>query len=73
MCLAMPMKIEKVEKDCAQVRVGSVRATVNIQLISKPCKGDYVLVHAGIAIEKINSRKAKETRALYRTMKVSER
>lgn len=54
------MKIESIEGAMAKVSVGSIKSSVSIQLIEKPEKGDYVLVHAGIAIEKINKARAKE-------------
>ncbi|MFA5039395.1 MAG: HypC/HybG/HupF family hydrogenase formation chaperone [Candidatus Omnitrophota bacterium] len=66
MCLAIPMKIERIEGAYASVSAPSLEARVNIQLLSKPRKGDYVLVHAGVAIEKINRRKAQETLVFYR-------
>ena len=70
MCLAIPMKIEKIEKAQALALAGPVRARINIQLIGKVRPGDYVLVHAGLAIEKINGRKAKAVLALHRKIKI---
>lgn len=66
MCLAVPMKIETIDKTEALVSAGSLKARVNIQLLPSLKKGDYVLVHAGLAIEKIDPRKAKDTLRLYR-------
>ena len=66
MCLAVPMKIESIEKTDALVSAGPLRARVNIQLLQSLKKGDYVLVHAGIAIEKVDPRKAREALRLYR-------
>jgi len=64
MCIAYPMKIERIEGTMAKVSVGSIKSSVSIQLIEKPKKGDYVLVHAGIAIEKIDRARAKEILSL---------
>ncbi len=64
MCIAYPMKIERIEGTMAKVSVGSIKSSVSIQLIEKPKKGDYVLVHAGIAIEKIDHARAKEILSL---------
>ena len=64
MCIAYPMKIESIEGAMAKVSVGSINSTVSIQLIEKPEKGDYVLVHAGIAIEKVDRARAKEILSL---------
>ncbi len=60
MCLAYPMKIESIKDKMADVSVGDIKARVSVHLIERPKKGDYVLVHAGIAIEKINRDKAVE-------------
>lgn len=54
------MKIERIEGTMAKVSVGPIKSAVSIQLIEKPKKGDYILVHAGIAIEKINKARARE-------------
>jgi len=54
------MRVEKVHGDAADVCVGAVRATVGIQLIEHVRKGDHVLVHAGLAIEKIDEARAEE-------------
>lgn len=60
MCIATPMKIEKIDGTMAYVCAGTVKSRVSVQLIPHAKKGDYVLVHAGIAIEKINKSKAEE-------------
>lgn len=61
MCLAVPMKIKKIEGEFAKVETGRLVRTINIQMLPGIKTGDYVLVHAGFAIEKIDSKKAKET------------
>ena len=61
MCLAIPMKVKKVQGDFAEVISGGLCRTINIQMISNIQPGDYVLVHAGFAIEKIDAQRAKET------------
>ena len=64
MCLAFPMKVEKIQGPMAEVSVGGVSMTVSVQLLSSVKKGDYVLVHAGMAIEKIDKKQAHELLAL---------
>jgi hydrogenase expression/formation protein HypC len=54
------MKVDKVDGAMAEVSVGDIQATVSVQLLDKVKKGDYVLVHAGIAIEKIDKTRADE-------------
>lgn len=61
MCLAIPMKIKRLEGEMAQVEAGSLMRRINIQMISNIRIGDYVLVHAGFAIEKLDPKKAQET------------
>ena len=61
MCLGIPMKIESIKAEFAQVQTGSLRRQVNIQMLSKVRIGDYVIVHAGFAIQKIDPKEAKET------------
>ena len=48
----------------ASVRVGSIRARASVHLLDKVKIGDYVLVHAGIAIEKVDPKRAKEILSL---------
>ena len=61
MCLAIPMKILKIEGDRAVVSAGSIQRRIAINFLTNPKIGDYVIVHAGFAIEKLNQEKAEET------------
>ena len=61
MCLAIPMKILTMEKNKAIVSAGSIERRIDISFLSKPKTGDYVIVHAGFAIEKLDPKKAQET------------
>lgn len=61
MCLGIPMKIKKTEGDFARVEIGTLLRTVNIQMLSGLKEGDYVIVHAGFAIEKVDPARARET------------
>jgi hydrogenase expression/formation protein HypC len=58
------MKIERIKDNMADVCVGDIKSRVSVRLIEKAKKGDYVLVHAGIAIEKINKDRAIEILSL---------
>jgi hydrogenase expression/formation protein HypC len=66
-CLAIPGKIIKIEnKDSASIDYGDgTKRTINISLVDVK-KGDYVLVHAGFAIEKLDEIEAKKTLDLFR-------
>ncbi len=61
MCLAIPMKIRKINADFAEVESGRLLRNINIQMLPGLKIGDYVLVHAGFAIQKVDPRRAKET------------
>lgn len=54
MCLAVPARILSVEGAFAQVDMMGFQSTVYIDLIKGAVAGEYVLVHAGCAIERIN-------------------
>jgi hydrogenase expression/formation protein HypC len=67
MCLAVPAKIVEISGDLAKVDFGSgVLREVNIMLLEEAKKGDYVLVHAGYAIQLLNEEEAEETLRLWK-------
>ena len=47
MCLAVPMKLIKIEGEMGLVEVGNVRSEVGLQLVEGVKAGDYLIVHAG--------------------------
>ena len=61
MCLGIPMKIIHIQGEFAEVETGRLRRTINIQMLSKIKAGDYVIVHAGFAIEKLDPLRASQT------------
>lgn len=61
MCLAIPMKILKIEGDKAIVSSSGVQRNIGISFMKNIKPGDYVIVHAGFAIEKLDPVKAEET------------
>ena len=65
MCLAIPGKIVSIKGDKAQVNFGeSVLREVNVTLVNAKV-GDYVLVHAGYAIQVLDEKEAQETIRLW--------
>ncbi len=66
MCLAIPSKIVKIENNVATIDVDGVRREASLLLIENPMIGDYVIVHAGFAINKLNEEDAKESLKLLR-------
>lgn len=64
MCLAIPGKIIEIvdaENSIAKVDVGGVRRNINIGMLDDTKIGDYVLIHVGFAMSKIDEREAEET------------
>lgn len=61
MCLGIPVRIEKITGKSAVASVGGVERVIGIDLTPGVKVGEYVLLHAGFAIEKINEKEAKET------------
>lgn len=65
MCLAIPARVMSVNGEKAQVDFGEgVLRDVNVTLVDAKV-GEYVLVHAGYAIQKMEEKEAKETLALW--------
>jgi len=65
MCLAIPARVMSVKGEKAQVDFGEgVLRDVNVTLVDAKV-GEYVLVHAGYAIQKMDEQEAKETLALW--------
>ena len=61
MCLAIPAQIEKMEGQKATVVLAGSRTQVLLALVPEAKLGDWVLVHAGLAITVLDAEQAKET------------
>ena len=61
MCLAVPMKIVEIRGDEGFVESGGLKRKANFSLIKDPKLGEYVLLHAGFAIEKVKEKEAQKT------------
>ncbi len=68
MCLAVPMQLEEVDGDKGVVTIGGAKREIGLHLLPSAKVGDFVLVHAGFAIQKIDEKEAKETLDLFREM-----
>lgn len=64
MCLAIPGQIKKLEGDQAEVVIGTNQYNVCTVLTPEVATGDWVLVHAGYSITRLDPEEAKETYAL---------
>jgi hydrogenase expression/formation protein HypC len=69
MCLAIPGRVVKLKDTMlAEVEIGGVTREVSLTLLPEAQVGDYVLVHTGFAIEKIDEKEAEETMKLLKQM-----
>ncbi len=68
MCLSIPARIVKVENRTAKADVGGMLRDVSIDLCPDVAVGEYVLIHAGFAIQKMDEKEARETLELLRQL-----
>lgn len=61
MCLGLPLTIVEINEKNAVGEMNGVRRNIRIDLVPDVKIGDYVMVHAGFAIEKISEKDALET------------
>jgi hydrogenase expression/formation protein HypC len=71
MCLAIPIRVEALLPDLmARVTLGGVSKVVSIALVEDVCVGDYVLLHVGYALTRLDPEEAGRTLALMRAAAV---
>ncbi len=68
MCVAPPFRIVELDGNTAVVELGGSRSTARVDAIEDPQVGDYVRVHAGLAITKLDPDKAREDLVLFREL-----
>lgn len=61
MCLGIPMKIVELEGQEAVAEAGGIRKRIRLDLLDNVQMGDFVLIHTGYAIEKLDPDEALET------------
>ncbi len=67
MCLAVPMCLVEVRAPGSGVaELDGARYDVNLSLVEEPAVGDYLIVHAGFAIEKLDREEADARLALFK-------
>lgn len=66
MCLAIPLKLVEINGNDAVGERDGIRREVRVDFIPQPQVGDYVIVHAGFAIEKLRKEQAEEDLAAFR-------
>jgi hydrogenase expression/formation protein HypC len=65
MCVAVPAKIITVSDNNAQIESAGVSKIIDISLVPEVCAGDYVIVHAGFAIQIVDGEEAKKILKLF--------
>ena len=72
MCLGVPAKIIKTDGEWAWVDVNRVHLKINTTLVEGIKLGDYVIVHAGFAIQKLSREEGESTLELFKQIVESE-
>jgi hydrogenase expression/formation protein HypC len=71
MCLAIPVKVmECLDGDQALADVGGVQKTIDVSLLDGVQPGDYVILHVGFAINRLDEEEARKTLAMLQEMGV---
>jgi hydrogenase expression/formation protein HypC len=66
MCLAVPVRVSALFEDQqAEIEVGGVRSRISLALLDDIVAGDFVIVHAGFAIARLDVVEAEKTLALF--------
>ncbi len=72
MCVAGPMKVIEVSEFSCVAEIDGVKKTASIMALDGVKEGDYIMVHAGLAIAKLDPEAAEETLRLMREIKDAE-
>jgi hydrogenase expression/formation protein HypC len=66
MCLALPAKVIQLDGDDATVSLGGVKKQISLALVEGVVVGDYVIVHTGFALSRLDPEEAERTLELFR-------
>ena len=69
MCLAVPARVVELDGDNAIVDLDGIRKETSTVLLDEVAVGDYVLIHVGFALERIDPVEAAKTLALFDELK----
>ncbi|MBL0141082.1 MAG: HypC/HybG/HupF family hydrogenase formation chaperone [Betaproteobacteria bacterium] len=73
MCLAIPAKVVELrDGDLAVIDLGGVRKEISLALVEDVWPGDFVIVHVGYALQKLDPVEAQKTLALFAGLAASE-
>ena len=66
MCLAIPARVlRRIEGEQALIDAGGVQMRISLELLPEAAAGDYVIVHAGYALSRLDAEEALRTLALF--------
>jgi hydrogenase expression/formation protein HypC len=68
MCLSIPARVVQIDENMAKVDVGGMLKEISIDLCPDVVLGEYVLIHAGFAIQKVDGEEARQTLDLLREL-----
>ena len=68
MCLAVPMKVVSLQNGVGIAEMSGVKKEISFMMLPEAGIGDYVIVHAGFAIQKLNEEEAQKTLDLFKEM-----
>ena len=71
MCLSIPARVVKIKGDQADVSVGGAIFKAGLQMVENIKIGDYILLHTGFAIRKIDEEEALETLKILQEMQAA--
>jgi hydrogenase expression/formation protein HypC len=71
MCLSIPAQIIKIDGQMADVSIGGAIFKAGLHMVENVNIGDYILLHAGFAIQKISEKEALETLNLFKEIEDS--
>lgn len=68
MCLAIPAQVVEIDGEQGIIDMGGVRKEISLSLVDDVAVGDYVIVHVGYALNKLDPEEAAKTLALFAEM-----
>lgn len=72
MCLAIPMQVKSITGETAVCEIDGVKREASLMLVENVQVGDFLLIHAGFAMEKLDPGEAETTLALFRQLLAAE-
>ena len=68
MCLGVPMRVMSIDGETACCEIDGVQRQASLMMVDEVAVGDFVLIHAGFAIEKLDEEDAQETLRIFREL-----